>query len=120
MVTLRVIAQVVSTAALQTKLERSVGQNINQICNTGFTSPSENHCAHYVCHILDLQYGLVCGSMAWATRGQGATLRVNELYNALDDTGRWDARPATEGGKFIFVIRAAHMRTAKPSTASAM
>jgi hypothetical protein len=95
----------------QSVLEGHVGQDINKICDTSFTSPGENHCAHFVCHVFGIQYGTVCGSMGWKTRGQGATIRVNELYNNLEHTGRWEDRPTEIGGCFIFVLRAAHMRT---------
>ena len=95
----------------QSLLEGHVGQDINKICTTKFTSPSENHCAHFVCHVLDINYGAVCGDMGWKTRGQGATIRVNELYNNLQYTGQWEHRPAAVQGSFIFVLRAAHMRT---------
>jgi hypothetical protein len=96
----------------QSTLEGYIGQSINQICSTNFTSPTENHCAHFVCHVLNIQYGLVCGSMtSRATRGQGATIRVNELYNNLQYTGPWASRPADVHGLLVFVLRAAHMTT---------
>jgi hypothetical protein len=98
--------------AFQSLLESYLGKNISQICNTSYASPSDNHCAHFVCHVLGIQFGLVCGSMmSRKTRGQGATIRVNELYNDLDHTGPWANRPTEIQGLLVFVLRAAHMRT---------
>jgi hypothetical protein len=79
------------------------GQAITAICTTGFTNADMNHCAHFVSHALDLTIGTLCGSMGWATRGQGATIRVNEVFNYCTNRGAWDARDGTWNACLIFV-----------------
>ena len=52
-------------------LQGNVGKSIGQICNNGFNSPSQNHCAHFVSHVLGIQLGTLCGDMAFKTRKTG-------------------------------------------------
>ena len=69
------------------------GKDIKDICNTGYIAANVNHCAHFVAHALGLTHGLLCGSMKWDTRGTGASLRVNEVYNACGERGTWSSKP---------------------------
>jgi hypothetical protein len=66
------------------------GKTVPQFCNCGYVDMHQNHCAHFVSHVLDIEVGLLCGSMAWATRGRGVSLRVNQVFNSLTTRGRWD------------------------------
>lgn len=88
-------------------LESYVGKGIKNICTTSFDSSTENHCAHFVSHALSLNFGTLCGSMKWDTRGTGASIRCDELYNALVQKGEWAERPTIkEDGMLIFVLSA--------------
>ena len=91
-------------------LQSYVGKSIGNICSNGFSTPSENHCAHFVSHALGIQVGRLCGDMAWKTRKTGASLRCNELYNGLVSKGKWEDRPVFEDGLLIFVTAAAHVK----------
>ena len=82
-----------------------VGKDIKDICTTGFDDAKVNHCAHFVSHVLDLRLGLICGSMKWATRGTGTSLRVNEIYNSCALRGPWSERPADMTACMVFVTR---------------
>jgi len=84
------------------KLNACLGKDIKDICDKGYTDPKINHCAHFVSHVLDLKVGLVCGSMKYATRGEGTSLRVNEIYNACSSTGAWSNRPISNTHCLIF------------------
>lgn len=83
-----------------------VGKPISDICSNGFISGSQNHCAHFVSHALDIQIGMLCGDMTFETRKTGASIRCDELYNGLANTGPWDDRPELEDGLLIFVLSA--------------
>lgn len=83
-----------------------VGKPIADICSNGFSSSSQNHCAHFVSHALDIQIGMLCGDMAWATKKTGASIRCDELFNGLSTTGSWDDKPAVDDGLLIFVLSA--------------
>jgi hypothetical protein len=71
-------------------LTAQTGKTVAQFCDCGYTDMGQNHCAHFVSHVLDIEVGLRCGSMAWATRGRGVSLRVNEVFNYCTVRGRWD------------------------------
>jgi hypothetical protein len=71
-------------------LTAQTGKTVARFCDCGYTDMHQNHCAHFVSHVLDIEVGLRCGSMAWATRGRGVSLRVNEVFNYCTVRGRWD------------------------------
>jgi len=86
-----------------TTLESYVGKSIADLCQNHFSTPDQNHCAHFVSHALNIQVGVLCGDMNYATRKTGATMRCNELYNNLSKKGPWAAKPDKADGILIFV-----------------
>ncbi|MDR0777608.1 MAG: hypothetical protein LBE81_13375 [Azonexus sp.] len=87
-----------------------VGKSIGDICSNGFSTPTQNHCAHFVSHALGIQLGMLCGDMAWETRKTGASIRCDELYNRLVSKGEWEDKPVFADGLLIFVTSAANVR----------
>jgi hypothetical protein len=85
------------------QLDNYVGKRIADICGNGYSTPTQNHCAHFVSHALGLKLGVLCGDMAFKTRRTGASMRVDDLYNLLPFKGRWGERPAPANGVLIFV-----------------
>jgi hypothetical protein len=88
------VANVISAAGLDT----FTGKPISQICPLMFHDSKQNHCAHFVGHVLRLKdgVGLTCAGMtSKGTKypGAGACLRVNELFNVCEDL----AVPADRG-----------------------
>lgn len=94
------------SAIMHDQLGGYVGQSIGQICNLGFASPAQNHCAHFVSHALGINVSVLCGDMQYATRHRGATIRCNELYNNLAVRGPWSARPKSAVCLLAFVVSA--------------
>jgi hypothetical protein len=90
-------------------LESCVGKSITDVCEHGFISPTENHCAHFVGHALGIKVGILCGDMKFKTRHQGASIRCDDLYNGLWQRGLWAERPAYIDPLLIFVISSRHM-----------
>lgn len=88
------------------ELQAYVGKPIGEVCKNGFSSPSQNHCAHFVSHALGIQLGMLCGDMAYKTRKSGASIRCDELYNRLSSTGPWASKPSQCDGLLIFVTSA--------------
>jgi len=41
-------------------LNSYVGKNISEICLNGYANNNDNHCAHFVSHILNLHFSLTC------------------------------------------------------------
>lgn len=91
-----------STSSLQSH----VGKSIDEICANGFSSPTQNHCAHFVSHALGLKLGMLCGDMLFKTKGTGASIRCDEIYNRLKTKGPWEERPKYDQGLLIFVLSA--------------
>lgn len=83
-----------------------VGKRISDICPNGFSAASQNHCAHFVSHVHGIQFGMLCGDMAFKTKKTGASIRCDELYNRLTKKGKWDDRPELSDGLLIFVLSA--------------
>lgn len=87
-------------------LMKYVGKPIADVCSNGFSSPAQNHCAHFVSHALGIQIGMLCGDMSYATRKTGASIRCDDLYNGLRLKGPWDKKPVADNGLLIFVLSA--------------
>lgn len=87
------------------ELDKYVGKPISDICPIGFgkVGDIDNHCAHFVGHVLklnaDANVGATCSSMIWkGDKTKSACIRVNELFNRVADL---DA--ADEKGCIIYV-----------------
>lgn len=53
---------------------------------------------------------MLCGDMTYKTRKTGASIRCDELYNKLAQTGPWENRPTQADGLLIFVLSASNIR----------
>ena len=81
-------------------LDSYVGRPISQVCPHGYDSGSQNHCAHFVAHALQLRFGYTC------TNGRAqvgsANVRVQELFPQC--SGRREILECpTSGEGLIFV-----------------
>ncbi|MFA0813029.1 hypothetical protein [Microbulbifer epialgicus] len=77
------------TNKLQEKLETSLGKNISQICGNKFHSPSDNHCAHFVSHILELDFPFNCKNYSGGN-SDPANVRVQEIFPKCPKVGKWE------------------------------
>ena len=77
---------------LETTLQDYLGQHIRDICPIGYANDSDNHCAHFVSHVLGYQFGATCRTMK---RGQGTpgSIRVHEVFARCVGVGRWGELP---------------------------
>ncbi len=75
-------------------------RNIAEICPIGFISPADNHCAHFVAHVLQLDFGFTCGRAC--NRKGGANVRVHEIFAHCPTTHEILDRQTDEEG-LIFV-----------------
>lgn len=96
-------------------ITRSLGMNISGICPFSIAkNHAENHCAHYVSHIMGYELpGPTCKNATWADKqnpANGATIRVNDLFAAIPVTGPLATKPAALTECLIFVTLSSNMR----------
>lgn len=87
-----------------------VGKNINQICGNGFHNPAENHCAHFVSHVLGFDFSFNCRGMSGGSKPAG-NIRVQEIFPRCAKVGKW-ADADLSRTQLIFVTRAANVNLA--------
>jgi len=81
-------------------LDTYLGKSISEICPFGYDRAADNHCAHFVGHALQLDFGLTCARMRGSSGG--ANLRVHEVFAQCRDTREILECPTTGEG-LIFV-----------------
>ncbi|MEP7147952.1 MAG: hypothetical protein ABI857_03625 [Acidobacteriota bacterium] len=88
------------------KLSETINKTIADLCRNKFTGSAENHCAHFVCHVLELDTGYDCKTH---TNGShpGACIRVQELFAVCPQVGNWNSAP--QGIKIVFVTDKANV-----------
>ena len=80
------------------QLELLKGKTMKELCpHNHYDNPNDNHCAHFVSHTLGMAKGKTCGDVVQRTVDKGASIRCNELYNALTQRGPWDDKQARDG-----------------------
>jgi hypothetical protein len=93
------------------QLNAFVGKNISEICSLGYANPNDNHCAHFVCHALNYQFGFTCRNMIGGS-GTGASIRVQEVFARSGRVGTWASRPANLTSCLIFITRPSNVNLA--------
>jgi hypothetical protein len=92
----------------QNQLTGYLGKSIGDICQNGYASRADNHCAHFVSHVLGYRYGVTCQMMGKGS-GPAATLRVQELFPKCRTVGLWSLRPASIKTCLVFITRAGNV-----------
>lgn len=82
------------------KLSETLDKTIAELCRNRFTGAEENHCAHFVCHVLELDSGYDCKTHKNGSH-PGACIRVQELFAECPQVGNWNDAP--QGMKIVFV-----------------
>jgi hypothetical protein len=82
------------------KLSETLNKTIADLCQNKFTGTAENHCAHFVCHVLELDSGYDCKTHKNGSH-PGACVRVQELFPECPQVGNWNSAP--QGMKIVFV-----------------
>lgn len=92
------------------QLDGYVGKHISEICGCSFTDDGENHCAHFVCHMTELNFGLTCYAMTKkGEQSKGANIRVQEVFPRCRRVGKWADKPQDIRQGFIFVTQASNV-----------
>jgi len=92
---------------IPTDIGRSWNHHIKDMCPFSIAQDdAQNHCAHYVSHIMGYEFGATCKNSTLADKKQiprGATLRVNDIFNNSPRTGPLASNPANLHECLIFV-----------------
>jgi len=89
--------------SLQIDLDNALGKSISSICPNNFHDHASNHCAHFVSHILDLEFSYHCKEFKGGNH-PGANIRVHEIFARCPLVGRFKDRPA-DREVLVFVTR---------------
>jgi hypothetical protein len=95
----------------QQQLSGYLGKSIGQICPNGFTSNADNHCAHFVAHVLGYKFGVTCQVMSHG-KVPGVSIRVQEIFPKCPSVGVWSLRPASLTTCLVFITRVANVNLA--------
>ena len=78
-------------------LDSYLGLHIGRICPNGNASDNDNHCAHFVSHVLSLAFGYTCGP------SRPACMRVHEIFARCRAPEALDACRSHYGTGILFV-----------------
>lgn len=101
------------------EMDGFIDQHISQICGCSYHNDNDNHCAHFVCHVTQLNFGQTCFGMS----GQGShetsgNIRVQEVFPRCRRVGRWADKPADLRNGFIFTTQAGNVDLAAKTIAN--
>src|SRR5215469_3267537 len=86
-----------------------VGHNIADVCPRGVVSDSQNHCAHFVSHVLGLALGKTCRALSAHRSGDSATIAVQDLFANCGQVGNWSDLPDAQNWGLIFITNPANV-----------
>jgi hypothetical protein len=115
-------------AAKALKLEGYLGQSVVDFCGKyGSIGDSENHCAHFVSHVLGLRIpgAALCSNVAgsayaYEDRRKGFCIRVNQVFNSCSNRVRWSDAAAPATVCFIVATLEANIESESPLTIGSM
>lgn len=93
---------------IPTDIGRSLNKSIDVLCPFSIgKNRSQNHCAHYVSHIMGYEFaGPTCKNFTWADKqkpAKGATIRVDDLFKLSLNVDLLANKPTTLTECLIFV-----------------
>src|SRR4051812_17898932 len=92
-------------AVNEAALNKFLGKHIREICPIGYADDSDNHCAHFVSHVLGYQFGATCRTMARGA-GTSASIRVQDVFSHCLQVGNWDDLPTPLFWGLVFITNA--------------
>src|SRR4029453_10921288 len=92
-------------------LDSYLGKHIRDICGNGYVDDSDNHCAHFVSHVLSLKFGATC-HMLGKGKVTGANVRVQEVFSHCLRVGTWESRASTMPQCLVFTTKPGNVKLA--------
>lgn len=98
-------------ALTEATLQGFLGKHIRDICGNAYASDSDNHCAHFVSHVLNYNFGATCRMMTGNTAAPGC-IRVQEIFPRCLSVGDWAALPVPLFWGLVFITKASNVNLA--------
>lgn len=95
---------------LKDRLEALLGKNINQICPNNFHAADENHCAHFISHVMNIQTPFNCRQYRGGNSTPG-NIRVHEVFPLCPKVGL-DSDMDAERDQLVFITLAQNVNIA--------
>lgn len=90
-----------------------LGLHISDICSNGYHNNSDNHCAHFVSHILGFRFGFTCRNMTGSgEQTSAASMRVHDVFSRCPQVGQWSEKPANMNFCLAFVTSSKNVNLA--------
>lgn len=77
---------------LKDKLDSALGKSIDKICPNNFHDLSANHCAHFVSHMVGLEFSFNCKDFKGGSKQPG-NIRVHEIFAKCPKVGKFEDAP---------------------------
>lgn len=114
--------------AKQLNLEAYLGQSVKDFCGRyGDIDDSENHCAHFVSHVLQLRIpgAALCSNVGgsdypYHERRNGFCIRVNQVFNSCKNRAIWTDDSAPQSVCFVVATIAGNIISQNPLTIGSM
>lgn len=91
-------------------IEQYLGKNISDICNNSYHKDTDNHCAHFVSHVLGFRFGFKCRDMTGeGTADDSANIRVHQVFAKCPKVGTWDDKPVGTTFCLAFITSASNV-----------
>lgn len=115
-------------AARTINLDTYLDKSVTDFCGKyGSVGDSENHCAHFVSHVLQLRIpgAALCSnvggsSYSYEDRRKGYCIRVNQVFNSCSNRARWDDAALPADVCFVVATLEANVESEDPLTIGSM
>ncbi|WP_078119127.1 hypothetical protein [Thiosocius teredinicola] len=97
-------------AAGSVNLVQYLGHHISDICGNHYHDDGDDHCAHFVSHVLRFRFGFKCFNVTGSgPESDGASIRVHEIFSFCPKVGNWQDKPGSLSFCLAFVTAAANV-----------
>lgn len=95
-----------------------LGKRIDAICPFSLGKKHDhNHCAQFVSHVMGYEFAVTCKNLTAADKQRaenGASIRVNEIFNIAPEVGSWAKRSPALTSCLIFVTNSGNVQQRGP------
>ena len=92
----------------QSTLTEYLGKSMSQICPNGYANPDDNHCAHFVSHVMGFRFGYTCGQMKTGP-GPSVNIRVHEVFRECPAVDAWSQKPVVLVFCLVFITHSSNV-----------